>query len=512
MGVRSRVAAQFGGPLSRRPTQFALAVALPGIVAAFAAIVVALVGDYPSMIHVVSVLLAIALICVLSSQLVLTRIVLRRLGAAERQVKNGVTTAIQSSARHMDSLRGKQSRHEYVQESALSRIEDVLAVLRADVEGQVWSTSRASTGVSLQFVPTDERLPRVLFVTSNGAGLGHLTRCLAVAEHSAESFASAILTQSTAHAVVKALGYDVDYFPSQAASDDDWPTWHRRFARHMHVTLSGNAVDAVVFDGAWVYRGVTEACRRLGVPLIWMRRGTWKVDADRTQFDAPLRYCDYVIEPRDGALDGAVLIDGPRWARQCGPISLVDRDSALGSSEAKAALGLQQDQRYVLVQLGAGNINDVSSVRDRVVQLIRAEGNGRIPVVAVPSIAADEVNLNVGVPILRDVYPLGKYLAAFDFGVCAAGYNTVNENLSLQFPAVYVPNQATVTDDQVARARAVEESSLGLCALGEADLDAALRAIMTEGTLERMRTALASRSQENGAKEAGAAIAEIVRG
>lgn len=477
--------------------------------AAIAATVASLWGDDASRMTSVDAFLAIVLTGMVSSQLLLARMVLRRLARVERRVREEAAAGSKKSSQMLETMRTKQSRHEYIQESALSRIEGVLAVLRSDVEGQVWAASSKS-GPSLQFVPKAKRLPRVLFVTSNGAGLGHLTRCLAVASHSQELLASAIVTQSTAHTAVASLGYDVGYFPSFAASDIDWPEWHRRFARYMHTTLATNAVDAVVFDGAWIYRGVTEACRRLDVPLIWMRRGTWKPESDRTQFNAPLRYCDFVIEPRDGAFQDSSGAQNPDWFRQCDPISLIDPSSALGSTDAKVALGLEPSQRYVLVQLGAGNINDVSSVRDRVVEIVRAEGAGRIPVIAVPSIAAQAVQPVQGVPTLQDVYPLGKYLSAFDFGICAAGYNTVNENLNLQFPAVYVPNVATATDDQVARARAVAHGSLGLCGVDETEIAAAVRAIMAEGALDRLGSALRSRRTENGASVAGEIIAQIV--
>src|SRR5690606_5154986 len=44
------------------------------------------------------------------------------------------------------------------------------------------------------------------------------------------------------------------------------------------------------------------------------------------------------------------------------------------------------------------------------------------------------------------------HFAAFDYAVVAAGYNSFHETLRFGVPALFVPNDATSLDDQVARA------------------------------------------------------------
>ena len=44
-------------------------------------------------------------------------------------------------------------------------------------------------------------------------------------------------------------------------------------------------------------------------------------------------------------------------------------------------------------------------------------------------------------------------ISAFDASIAAAGYNSFHETLAFRLPSAYVPNTATRTDDQLARAR-----------------------------------------------------------
>ena len=55
---------------------------------------------------------------------------------------------------------------------------------------------------------------RILFVTSNGTGLGHLTRSMAIARRLDPGLDPAFVTFSAAAPVVRQLGYPVEYLAS----------------------------------------------------------------------------------------------------------------------------------------------------------------------------------------------------------------------------------------------------------------------------------------------------------
>ena len=55
---------------------------------------------------------------------------------------------------------------------------------------------------------------RILFITSNGTGLGHLTRSMAIARRLDPSLEPLVLTLSAAAPVVRELGFPVEYVAS----------------------------------------------------------------------------------------------------------------------------------------------------------------------------------------------------------------------------------------------------------------------------------------------------------
>ena len=73
---------------------------------------------------------------------------------------------------------------------------------------------------------------RVLFTTSNGTGLGHLTRSMAIARRLGDELEPLFFTLSAAAPVVERMGFAVEYAPSYAtpASGNDY-RWSRRLRR-----------------------------------------------------------------------------------------------------------------------------------------------------------------------------------------------------------------------------------------------------------------------------------------
>ncbi|MDT0165798.1 glycosyltransferase [Actinotalea sp. AC32] len=424
----------------------------------------------------------------------------------ERRAASDLRRRTAAVATRVDEVREKQSRHEYRQEAALARVEQAVQAVRADVEGHSWALYGGQAR-TLTFTPSDEGRTRVLLVTSNGGGLGHLTRCLAVADHNRDRISAAVVTLSTAHDAVAGMGYDVEHVPSPATTGEPWPRWHRRFSRHLQALVRANEVDVVVFDGTWVYRGLTEVCDRLDVPLVWLCRGTWRADADRTQLASPLQHCDHVLVPEDVSGDLPELDVAAPWVTVCPPITVVDRSGALPADEARERLGLDPAGRYALVQVGGGNVGDVSTVAATAASALREHG-------FTPVVVASPMSSHGGVPtelatVISGVYPLARYLDAFELAVCAGGYNSVHENLALGLPAVYVPSTATTTDDQVARVEEVERLGLGIVARTGDDVATAVATLARHGVLDAMRRRLADREPVNGARAAGDAVLAV---
>ncbi|MCL2850038.1 MAG: hypothetical protein FWE61_08350 [Micrococcales bacterium] len=294
-----------------------------------------------------------------------------------------------------------------------------VGVLRNDVEALLDVLPEVNTTMEL----SGGHRPRVLLVTSNGAGMGHIVRCLAVGTALVDHASYAVLTLSTAHETVRQAGFPVTYFPSVDAKDWGSATWNRAFGAYLAAVLVRNDIDLVVFDGTFVYRGITASCRDAGVPLVWLRRGLWKDGSRRTQFDAPLAVADHVLVPAE--LGEPDQQDEP-WLTQVPAITLASREGLLPRAQACRELGLEPTGRYVLVQVGHTTFDGQTSGVQAVVEAVHDCLPGMTPVVLVSPALSDAV-LPVGAQCVVGRFPLAPFLSAFEVAVCAAGYNSVYE-------------------------------------------------------------------------------------
>lgn len=305
---------------------------------------------------------------------------------------------------------------------------------------------------------------RVLFLSPNGIGLGHLTRQLAVARRLPPQIEPVFLTMSQAVSVIEPFGFHAEYVPGHRSLGLGDGRWQASFADRLVDMVTYFDARAVIFDGNHPYQSLIDARRRLTErPFIWLRRGLWRKDAGRAIIDRSSHF-DFVIEPLDLArrMDAGVTIDRDD-ARLVGPIVLLERTDLLSRAEARAALALPEDATAVLVQLGSGNNFDMNAVRDDVLAACAGRPDAHARIVIWP---IAEANGAVTVPAdgrIRTLkgFPLARFLPAFDFAVSAAGYNSFHELISAGLPAIWVPNENPMMDEQEARALFAEREGVG---------------------------------------------------
>jgi hypothetical protein len=110
------------------------------------------------------------------------------------------------------------------------------------------------------------------------------------------------------------------------------------------------------------------------------------------------------------------------------------------------------------------------------------------------------------------VYPLARYLPAFDLAFAASGYNSYHELVLAGVPTAYLPNLETATDDQGARSEFAERVGVGLH-LPEVDhdtVDAAAKVLLDPDLRRRMHERALARRTGNGADTAAAALTEAL--
>ncbi len=348
-------------------------------------------------------------------------------------------------------------------------------------------------------------MPSVLLVSSNGAGMGHLTRLLAYGRRMPADVRRHVVSMSQAVPVVASEGLTWEYLPSQGATGLRPATWRSLLADRMSEVLGRVDPDVLVFDGTHPYSGLDVAlAAHPRTRAVWSRRAMWKPGRNGAQLDKAAWF-DVVLEPGDLAADADRGETVTAAATRVRPVTMLDREDLSDRATARAALGLPADGPLALVSLGAGNINDTGDEVGAAVRALRSQGVGACvtaPSIAERAYAGDDVHL------VRH-FPLSEHFRAFDHVVTAAGYNSVHEALRLGVPALLVPNDATSLDDQVTRARHAAERGWALTArtLTGGRADALVEELVARGP------ELAARAQAqdpgNGAADAAQEILRV---
>jgi UDP:flavonoid glycosyltransferase YjiC (YdhE family) len=311
----------------------------------------------------------------------------------------------------------------------------------------------ADQGQPEAFPSASQRITRepgtVLMVSSNGTGMGHLTRLLAYSRKAPSGTRPYFLSLSQAVPIVAEFGFPYEYVPSAIPTGMAPARWRTYLGHRLAEVIERLEPRVVVFDGTWAYEAIDDVrARYRDLRWIWSRRGMWYRGLNRDQL-AKSAWFDEVLEPGDfsSPADPGVTVGEP--AVRVGPVTLLDRDEIVSRAEARSALGVDTDARTALVTLGAGNINDATSATRIVIDALRKLD---IDVcVTVPAIAeragTDDEHVH-----LISAYPLSRYLRAFDIAVSAAGYNSFHELLRFGVPTLFLPNLETSLDDQRTRA------------------------------------------------------------
>jgi hypothetical protein len=143
------------------------------------------------------------------------------------------------------------------------------------------------------------------------------------------------------------------------------------------------------------------------------------------------------------------------------PISIYNRQNSLDKVDARSLLGLDQMRPAVLVQLGVGEA-DLNAKMTAALKGLITWPNLQVVLTKEPMTSTGE-NLapkGLDIKVIRH-FPLANVLNAFDAAVCAAGYNSVHEELAANIPTLFIPN-VRGTDNQAERARWAADNHVAL--------------------------------------------------
>ena len=90
---------------------------------------------------------------------------------------------------------------------------------------------------------------RVLFVPSNGVGMGHVTRLLALARRLPDGIEPIFASLSQSARIIESFGFTAHYLPSHKEIGADFDMWDGWFRHELGQIIDRFDVDAVIYDG-----------------------------------------------------------------------------------------------------------------------------------------------------------------------------------------------------------------------------------------------------------------------
>lgn len=314
--------------------------------------------------------------------------------------------------------------------------------------------------------------PKVLFITDNGHGLGHLTRMMAVAKYAGDRFRPVFLTMSEAFPVIRRMGWPAEYLPSYKKLGMSKIEWEPVFASRLVALLEHIRPRVVVIDHIFPSRILSDinAASR-GIDFIWSRRGMWRAGVNIEALQCADSF-DVIIEPRDvaGPIDLGLTAENFRDVTFVDPVVLVDPTEQMERELARRALGIPLQGRAFLINLSDSDVIQLATLISRVRDAIESLVDGEVIHLFSPLHALHRGAISVvdGV-IMRPVYPVAMYLKAFDGVISTAGYNSFHEAVGSGIPSVFVARDAEGVDDQERRARFAELAGVGRFATSVVD-------------------------------------------
>lgn len=353
--------------------------------------------------------------------------------------------------------------------------------------------------------------PSILFVPSNGVGLGHVSRLLAIANRMQRDCDTAFATLAQAASIVEGFGHVAHYMPSLSDTGADMDVWDAWFRLELERLIDLHDVDLVVFDGNNPTPGLVHAAlSRPPCRLAWVRRGMSK--AAPATLHLSNRF-DLIIEPGElaEADDHGATAARRHEVKRVSPIRLLDAKDLLPRAAARAELGLDTSQPAALIQLGAGAHRNVVEMTDAAVRALQGLESVQI-VIAEWENSMVPLSVWPGTKVVSG-FPLSRFANAFDFSISAAGYNSFHEAVEFALPTVFVGNSHPAVDDQVARASMAQKVGAAI-ELPEDELyqlPAICRLLLSSSVRDVLRERCRALSRSNGAVEAAALLARLAR-
>lgn len=351
---------------------------------------------------------------------------------------------------------------------------------------------------------------RLLFVATNGIGLGHITRLMAIAERMSPDVEPIFITRSAGSSLISQRGHATDYIPWPVKIGVTDNSWNQVYSQELLAAIESFDIAAVVFDGTYPFPGLVDVAGvRPDLAWIWVRRAMWRTNH---RLKSELQCCfDMIIEPGELAHDEDCgptrSMPGPITV--VGPILLKEPGCFLSRSDAAKRLGIDPEKFTAAIQIGSQRNFDYETLPELLTKELL---NRNVQLVQIDNPLARPPDFEIPGVLRRSLYPVSECLGAVDLMITNASYNSFHECVYGGVPAIFVPNESPEMDDQHLRATYAHATGLGL-RIRASELSRVKTVVdtaMSDDFRREMRRRSARLDFVNGAVETARAIEQLV--
>jgi hypothetical protein len=301
----------------------------------------------------------------------------------------------------------------------------------------------------------------VVFVPTNGVGLGHAQRCALIAAEFRRGAPVTFAAFPSCARLIKGYGFDV--VPLVPRSTLHAQKHANDVVNYLRLGAVGEGAAGLVFDGGYVFDSVYRTVMERGLRGVWVRRGLWQAGQNNTlSLDREKAFARVLVPQEAFAELNHAYSSGPQ-VRSVAPI--VQR-VALQAPE-RQALRARLAERYdvafddlVVTQLGGGVAADRRDQIQALCGMMERRARTLHLVVVWPTAAVQPGWFGWTRTRVVRTHHAAVLAAAADLAIGAAGYNAFHEMLYNAVPTIFMPQTGAFMDDQAARAGAAVERGL----------------------------------------------------
>ncbi|MBM7069932.1 glycosyltransferase [Actibacterium sp. 188UL27-1] len=303
---------------------------------------------------------------------------------------------------------------------------------------------------------------KLVFMPTNGVGLGHAKRCSLVAGALEDPRRAVFAAFPSCLQMLNNAGFDAAPLVSKSPHR---PNHANDIVNHTRLSTLCEGAAGLVFDGGYVFESIMRATLDNELPSIWIRRGLWQESQNNSVALDRQKIFDRIVVPTEAFDELNHAAPPAENAVEVGPIL---QRFDLGPPDVSAlrkgiCSEIQLDGRQLVVtMLGGGVAADRRAQINAVCAHLASKPDVVHVLVVWPTAVSDPAWFTHKNTRVVQTYHASALIAAADLLVSAAGYNSFHEALYGAVPTIFVPQMAGYMDDQRARARAASERDLSV--------------------------------------------------